>query len=75
MAREKCFLTRFIIEFVKNPQIAAEETMAINIGQILSIPFVIAGVLMIVWPYTKYKIALDTNRWAGLRKHKEPKKK
>ncbi len=69
------FLTRFIIEFVKNPQIAAEETMAINIGQILSIPFVIAGVLMIVWPYTKYKIALDPNRWAGLRKYKEPKKK
>jgi prolipoprotein diacylglyceryl transferase len=69
------FLTRFFIEFIKNPQIAAEETMAINIGQILSIPFVLAGVLMVVWPFTKYKFTLNSNRWAGLRQYKEPKKK
>ncbi|MDR2890120.1 MAG: prolipoprotein diacylglyceryl transferase [Alistipes sp.] len=69
------FLTRFVIEFVKNPQIAAEQTMTINIGQILSIPFVLAGVLMIVWPYTGRALKLDPMRWAGLKPYKEPKKK
>ena len=60
------FLTRFFIEFIKNPQIDAETTMAINIGQILSIPFILAGILMIVWPYTKYRLVPDAKRWAGL---------
>lgn len=49
------FLTRFIIEFIKNPQVAAEETMAINIGQILSIPFILAGILIIIIAYGKKK--------------------
>ncbi len=60
------FLSRFLLEFIKNPQIAAEETMAINIGQILSIPFILAGVLMVVWPYTKYKLDPDAKKWGGL---------
>lgn len=60
------FLTRFLIEFIKNPQIAAEADMAINIGQILSIPFILAGILMILWPYTKYRIDLDAKKWGGL---------
>lgn len=47
------FLTRFLIEFIKNPQIAAEEGMAINIGQILSIPFVIAGLIIIILAYRR----------------------
>ena len=52
------FLTRFFIEFIKNPQVAAEETMVINIGQWLSIPFVLAGVLMIILAYTKKRKTL-----------------
>jgi prolipoprotein diacylglyceryl transferase len=60
------FLTRFIIEFIKNPQIAAEADMVINIGQILSIPFILAGILMVVWPYTKYRLDPDTKKWGGL---------
>ncbi len=69
------FLSRFLLEFIKNPQIAAEETMAINIGQILSLPFVVAGILMIVWPYTKRRLDPSPNRWSGLREYKEPKKR
>jgi prolipoprotein diacylglyceryl transferase len=69
------FLSRFMLEFIKNPQIAAEETMLINIGQILSLPFIIAGIVMIVWPYTKHKFNPDPNRWAGLREYKETKLK
>jgi prolipoprotein diacylglyceryl transferase len=37
------FASRFIIEFMKENQEAFEQGMALNMGQILSIPFVIAG--------------------------------
>lgn len=36
------FLTRFLIEFIKEDQEAFESGMALNMGQILSIPFVLA---------------------------------
>jgi prolipoprotein diacylglyceryl transferase len=42
------FLTRFIIEFIKIPQVGFEEGMAIDMGQILSIPFIIFGLYMII---------------------------
>ena len=41
------FFTRFLIEFVKENQEAFENGMALNMGQILSIPFVIAGIYLI----------------------------
>ncbi len=47
------FLTRFFIEFIKNPQIAAEQSMVLNIGQMLSIPFVLAGILLVLRTKTK----------------------
>ena len=50
------FLSRFFIEFVKNPQEAFEESMTLDMGQWLSIPFVIAGVVMI-WYSLKHKPA------------------
>jgi prolipoprotein diacylglyceryl transferase len=37
------FLSRFFVEFCKNDQEAFEEGMILNMGQILSIPFIIAG--------------------------------
>lgn len=37
------FGTRFFIEFVKNDQEAFEADMVLNMGQWLSIPFVLAG--------------------------------
>ena len=42
------FLSRFIIEFVKIPQVGFEDGMAIDMGQILSIPFIILGAYMII---------------------------
>ncbi|MCD8288082.1 MAG: prolipoprotein diacylglyceryl transferase [Porphyromonadaceae bacterium] len=42
------FFSRFLIEFVKNDQEAFEANMVLNMGQLLSIPFVIAGVWLIV---------------------------
>ena len=43
------FAARFLIEFVKNDQVAFEAGMQFNMGQLLSLPFILAGVLMIVF--------------------------
>lgn len=43
-----CFGMRFLIEFIKEPQVGFEEGMVLNMGQILSIPFVVAGVAIII---------------------------
>lgn len=42
------FGTRFLIEFIKNPQVDFEQNMVLNMGQLLSIPFIVAGVV-ILW--------------------------
>lgn len=41
------FFTRFLIEFVKENQEAFEAGMTLNMGQILSIPFVLTGIYLI----------------------------
>jgi prolipoprotein diacylglyceryl transferase len=42
------FLARFIIEFFKENQVGFEDSMTINMGQILSIPFIIIGLILII---------------------------
>lgn len=42
------FTARLLIEFLKNPQVAFEESMILNMGQMLSLPFIVAGIYMIV---------------------------
>jgi prolipoprotein diacylglyceryl transferase len=42
------FGMRFLIEFVKEPQEGFEKSMILNLGQLLSIPLIIAGVVL-VW--------------------------
>jgi len=42
-----CFLARFMIEFVKENQVPFEENLILNMGQLLSIPFIVAGVYLI----------------------------
>lgn len=42
------FTLRFIDEFFKINQVAFENNMALNMGQILSIPFVIVGVIILI---------------------------
>lgn len=48
-----CFGMRFLIEFIKEPQVAFEETMVLNMGQILSVPFVVAGIALIIISYSR----------------------
>ncbi len=42
------FTTRFFIEFVKENQVAFEDKMSLNMGQILSIPAVLIGVFLVI---------------------------
>jgi prolipoprotein diacylglyceryl transferase len=49
------FTARFFIEFLKENQVAFEETMSLNMGQILSIPLVVTGIFLIVWSRSRYK--------------------
>lgn len=51
------FLARFIIEFFKENQESFEDNMIINMGQILSIPFILIGLGLIIW---KSKAKNDT---------------
>ena len=48
-----CFGMRFLIEFIKEPQEAFEENMVINMGQTLSIPFIILGICLLVYAFQK----------------------
>lgn len=44
-----CFGTRFLIEFIKRPQVDFENTMLLDMGQLLSIPFILAGVFFLYY--------------------------
>ena len=52
------FLSRFFIEFIKNDQVAFEASMSLNMGQLLSVPFVIAGVWLVVRAMSRPRIAI-----------------
>jgi len=42
---------RFAYEYLKENQVSFEDQLPINMGQILSIPLIIAGVLILIWSY------------------------
>ena len=60
------FTARFLVEFIKEDQEAFEAGMALNMGQWLSIPFVITGIVLIVKTVQKgpvvYKTQLSKER-------------
>lgn len=41
------FFMRFIIEFIKESQVGFEDSMALNMGQLLSIPFILMGLYLL----------------------------
>lgn len=53
------FTARFILEYFKENQVAFENEMVLNMGQILSIPFMIVGLLLVIWSLKRPKE--DTN--------------
>lgn len=42
------FTARFLVEFIKEDQEAFEATMSLNMGQWLSIPFIIVGIVLVI---------------------------
>ena len=43
------FSARFLIEFLKEPQEPWEQRMILDMGQLLSIPLIILGIIMLIW--------------------------
>jgi phosphatidylglycerol:prolipoprotein diacylglycerol transferase len=52
------FTARFFIEFLKEDQVAFEASMKINMGQILSIPYILLGVAGLIWSIRNNKRAV-----------------
>ena len=47
------FTARFLVEFIKEDQEAFEATMSLNMGQWLSIPFILTGIALIIFSIRK----------------------
>jgi prolipoprotein diacylglyceryltransferase len=43
------FGARFAIEFIKETQVDFENDMFFNMGQLLSLPFIVAGIIFLWW--------------------------
>ena len=50
---EIVFVTRFLLEFIKNDQEAFEAGHMLNMGQLLSLPFILLGIYLIVRAYRR----------------------
>lgn len=56
------FLPRFLIEYIKNVQVASEIQMiqdyGINMGQLLSIPFIIIGIVLVAYSLSHPRVKM-----------------
>ena len=50
---EIIFFTRFCLEFIKNDQEAFEADQLLNMGQLLSLPFIALGIYLIIRAYRR----------------------
>ena len=48
-----CFGFRILVEFIKEPQVEFERAMTLDMGQWLSIPFVLAGIVILIMSFKK----------------------
>ena len=55
------YVSRFLLEFFKADQSRIESTMNLNMGQVLSIPFIIIGIVLLIRPVRNRK-AIDNKR-------------
>lgn len=51
------FTARFFIEFLKQNQESFEEGMSLNMGQILSIPAIVCGIMLVIYAFRTKKTA------------------
>lgn len=47
------FTFRFFVEFLKNEQVSFEQSMTLNMGQLLSIPAILFGILILFFAYRR----------------------
>ena len=59
------FTARFLIEFIKEDQEAFEATMSLNMGQWLSIPFILTGIVLIVLAVKRGPVYYQNKAAAG----------
>lgn len=73
------FLFRFFVEFVKNVQVISENSLidrtGLNIGQWLSVPFIIWGIWLIVNGLRKPAVVADTLKQSDMFQPKQKSKK
>ena len=75
------FVPRFFIEYLKNVQVESEYAMieqyGMNLGQMLSIPFILLGAFLVVWALCHPRVKFEfPNRYADEDDDKKkPKKK
>ena len=56
------FLTRFLIEFIKTEQESFEVGWALDMGQWLSIPFILLGIYMIYRGYSRPEVTVQSTK-------------
>lgn len=56
------FTARFAIEFVKEDQVGFEEGMTLNMGQLLSLPFIAVGIGFIIYGLLKTRKSLNPDK-------------
>lgn len=52
-------IARFLVEFVKENQVGFEDRMTLNMGQLLSLPFIAVGIGFIVYGFMKTRKSLN----------------
>ena len=57
------FTARFFIEFIKERQVAFEANMNLDMGQILSIPYILIGIAFIIFGIRKTNKMLSTQHF------------
>ncbi len=55
------FTARFIIEFIKEHQVGFEDNMMLNMGQLLSVPYILVGIGFIIYGLNKTKGEPNSN--------------
>jgi phosphatidylglycerol---prolipoprotein diacylglyceryl transferase len=53
------FTARFLIEFVKENQVGFEDRMTLNMGQLLSLPYIVVGIGFIIYGLLKTRKSLN----------------
>ena len=62
------FSARFFIEFIKEEQEAFEKGMSLNMGQLLSIPFILGGIFLIIRAVKKGPVIYENQAIPGKNK-------